>query len=152
MRNASSASTGNRILVDTNIIVYAYDESEAGKHREAKAILYDLIQDGRLVLSAQSLNEFYVVTTRPKRPGRFPHEKAVGVIQRLSSVATVVPVTPALTFRALEAMPRFAMSFWDALIWAAAQEHGIPTLYTEDLQHGQQIEGVRILNPFLPEL
>lgn len=150
MRNASSASTVNRVLVDTNIIVYAYDESAVDRHPEAKGILYELIKDGRLVLSAQTLNEFYVVTTRPKRPGRFPHDKAVGVIHRLCSVATVVPVTPALTFRALEAMPRFAMSFWDALIWAAAQEHGIPTLFTEDLQHGQQIEGVHILNPFLP--
>jgi len=60
----------------------------------------------------------------------------------------VVPLTQVLTFRALEATPRFALSFWDALIWAAAAEAGVPVLYTEDLQHGQEIDGVRIVNPF----
>jgi predicted nucleic acid-binding protein len=41
------------------------------------------------------------------------------------------------------------LSFWDALIWAAAKENGIPVVYTEDFQHGRDIEGVRIINPFL---
>jgi predicted nucleic acid-binding protein len=149
MRNASSGLTDNRVLVDTNIVVYAYDEGEAGKHEKAGALLLELMRESRLVLSTQTLNEFYVVVTRPRRPGRLSHEQASEAIRNLSSVCQVVPVTPALTFRALETMPRYSLSFWDALIWAAARENGVAMFYTEDLQHGQEIDGVRIVNPFL---
>ena len=53
------------------------------------------------------------------------------------------------TLRALEAVSPHGFSFWDALIWAAAKENGISVVYTEDFQHGREIEGVRIINPFL---
>jgi predicted nucleic acid-binding protein len=58
-------------------------------------------------------------------------------------------LTRATTLRALEAIPRHGLSFWDALNWAAAKENGIPEVYTEDFQHGREIEGVRIVNPFV---
>ncbi len=48
-------------------------------------------------------------------------------------------------------MPRHGLSFWDALIWAAAAESGIPVIYTEDFQDGRNVEGVLFVNPFLPE-
>ena len=60
----------------------------------------------------------------------------------------MLPLTPVLTFRALEAVPRYVMSFWDALIWAAAREHGITVIHTEDVQSAPEIEGVRYVNPF----
>jgi len=54
-------------------------------------------------------------------------------------------LTSAITLRALDAIPTHGFSFWDALIWAAAKENGIPVVYTEDFQHGRDIEGVRII-------
>jgi predicted nucleic acid-binding protein len=60
-------------------------------------------------------------------------------------------LTTAITLRALDAVPRHGLSFWDALIWAAAQENGVPILYTEDFQHGRDVDGVRIVNPFVAE-
>ena len=59
-----------------------------------------------------------------------------------------MPVTAALTFRALDAIPKHGLSFWDALIWAAAAENSSGVIYTEDFQDGREIEGVRFVNPF----
>ena len=58
-------------------------------------------------------------------------------------------MTPAITFRALAAMKPHGLSSWDALIWAAAEENGVPVVFTEDFQAGREVEGVRFLNPFL---
>jgi len=60
-----------------------------------------------------------------------------------------VPLTPDLTLKALRSALKHALSFWDGLIWAAACLHNVSILYTEDFQHGRQLEGVRFLNPFL---
>jgi predicted nucleic acid-binding protein len=46
-------------------------------------------------------------------------------------------------------MTRHGLSFWDALIWAAAHENGVPIIYSEDFQHGRELEGVRFINPFV---
>ena len=64
------------------------------------------------------------------------------------AIGEVVLVTPTITLRALDAIPRHGFSFWDSLIWAAAKENGVEVVYTEDFQHGRDIEGVRIINPF----
>ena len=54
-----------------------------------------------------------------------------------------------MSIRALGAIQRNGLSFWDALIWAAAVENGIPVIYTEDYQDGREVEGARFVNPFL---
>jgi predicted nucleic acid-binding protein len=53
------------------------------------------------------------------------------------------------TYCAATLVPRHGLSFWDALIWAAAKMHGAEIVYTEDFQHWRDIDGVRIVNPFL---
>ena len=55
-----------------------------------------------------------------------------------------------MTLRA-DAIPRHCLSLWDALIWAAARENGVRLIYSEDFQHGREIEGVRIVNPFIDD-
>jgi predicted nucleic acid-binding protein len=60
----------------------------------------------------------------------------------------IVAISTVTTFRALDAMPRHGLSFWDALIWSAAAENGVATIYTEDFQDGRVMEGVRFINPF----
>jgi predicted nucleic acid-binding protein len=70
------------------------------------------------------------------------------LIRRLAATGEVVPSSAATTFRALDAKPRHGLSFWDALVWAAAAENGAEILYTEDFQNGREIEGVRFIDPF----
>ena len=85
---------------------------------------------------------------RPSRPGRLAPEQLSVVLRELEALGEVVPVTASMTFRALGAMQRYGLSFWDALIWAAAED-GIPVIYTEDFQDGREVEGVRFVNPCL---
>jgi predicted nucleic acid-binding protein len=144
----TDSSGEGRALVDTNIVVYAYDPEDPTKHQVARDLLRTRSEAGRLVYSTQVFNEFCSVMMRPRRPTPLAPERIAEILGRLAATGVVVPNTPAMTFRALEAMPRHGFSFWDALIWAAAREHGIPTVYTEDFQHERDIEGVRFLNPF----
>jgi predicted nucleic acid-binding protein len=107
-----------------------------------------LSDQGRLVFSTQVFNEFCSAMMGPKRKIRLSSEAVAVILRELAATGEVVPVTPALTFRALEGMPRHSLSFWDALIWAAAAENRVPMVYTEDFQDGRDVEGVRFVNPF----
>lgn len=136
-------------FVDTNVLVYAYAVDTGMQHDVARELIRRLIRNERLVVSAQVLNEFYWVSTRPHRLSPLSHVATVAAISELALACDVVPLTEELTFRALDAMPKYGFSFWDALIWAAAKEHGADVIYTEDFQHDRVVEGVRFVNPFL---
>jgi predicted nucleic acid-binding protein len=137
-----------RSLVDTNIVVYAYELDDPVKHPVAWELIARLSSQGRLVLSSQVFNEFCSVMMRPSRPGRLSPDQLSVILHDIQAISEVVPVTPAMTLRALGAMQPHSLSFWDALIWAAAAENGISVIYTEDYQDGREVEGVRFVNPF----
>jgi len=137
-----------RAFVDTNVVIYAYDPAESGKHDVARDLLNRLSDAGGLVFSTQVFNEFCSVMMGAKRKPPLPVERIVEILRRLTATGEVVPITSSMTFLALDAIPRHGLSFWDALIWAAARENGVPTIYTEDFQDGRDVEGVRFLNPF----
>ena len=138
-----------RALVDTNIIFYSADPA-AGERREVALRLIETLRSRReLVVSTQVLNEFYNAATRARKQLCLPHSDAVRIVTDLAQAAEVLPLDASVTLRALDAMPRHGFSFWDALIWAAAKENGVAIVYTEDFQHGRDVEGVRIVNPFL---
>ncbi len=145
----TGANGSGRILADTNVVIYAYDPADAVKHQVAKDLLRQLSDSGRLVFSAQVLNEFCSVMMRPNSPVLLTAAQIAQAIRRLAATGEVVPITAATTLLALDAMPRHALSFWDALIWAAAKENGVPVIYSEDFQDGRDVEGVRFVNPFL---
>ena len=153
MANASTSWTAgadfdSRACVDTNIVVYAHDPSDRLKHAKAVALIEQLSNEGRLVLGAQVFNEFSSVMMRRNRTLTLRPDEVATILREMEAIAEVVPITPSITFRALDAMPRHGLSFWDALIWAAAKENGVEVVYTEDFQHGRDVEGVRIVNPF----
>ncbi|HEX8201233.1 MAG TPA: PIN domain-containing protein [Isosphaeraceae bacterium] len=135
-------------MVDTNVLIYASDPVAGDKRTRAADLIRTLSEDGELAVSVQVLNEFYNVSTRPNKPPALTHEDAKQIVQDLAEVSDVLPLTSAVTFRALDAIPRHGLSFWDALIWAAARENGVAVIYTEDFQHGRDVDGVRFLNPF----
>jgi predicted nucleic acid-binding protein len=144
-----TASTDDRrALVDTNVVVYAYDLDDPRKHDIARELLEQLSNQHRLVLSTQVLNEFCSVMMSPKRKKTLAPDELAVILRELGATGEVVPVIPTLTFRALDAIPRHALSFWDALIWSAAVENMVGIIYTEDFQDGREVEGVRFINPF----
>jgi predicted nucleic acid-binding protein len=137
-----------RASIDTNILVYAHDPSDPVKHESAIRLIAQLSDEGRLVLSTQVFNEFAWTMMRRKGERWLATTVIAELLRGIAATCEVVAVTPEITLRALDAIPRHGFSFWDALIWAAAKENGVGIVYTEDFQHGRDIEGVRIINPF----
>lgn len=134
-----------RTFVDTNVLVYAYDRADARKHDRAVAVLSEA-DPGELVISAQVLNEFYVVVTRPHRQ-LLSAERARSVVTALSSTS-VEPVDVDLVQRALAVQASEPISYWDALVVAAASRANCARLLTEDLSDATTVAGVRIEDPF----
>lgn len=134
------------VFFDTNILLYAVSPlaHEADKRERALKLLDR--QDG--TLSVQVLQEFYVQATRASRSNPITHEQAQGLVEAWTRFK-VQDNTLAVLRSALEIKQRYGFSYWDSAVVAAARAAGCIELFTEDLSHGQLVEGVRILNPFL---
>jgi predicted nucleic acid-binding protein len=133
-------------FVDTNVLVYAYDRREVPIVAKAKALLNELAASDRLKISTQVLQELYVALVRKGEPPYTP-EQALERLHYLSpwvGCVTNYHVIRDAVLLSTEAI----ISFWDALIVVAAARSGATVLYTEDLNHGQKLLGVQIVNPF----
>lgn len=137
-----------RSFFDTNILVYLFDEDNPEKKAQAQVLLEKETESGRALLSTQVLQEFFVAVTR-KLEVPLPVEKAEEVVGQLM-VLTLVEISGSHILKAIRKSINLQFSFWDALIIEAAVSGGASILYTEDLQHGQTIDNVKILNPFRP--
>jgi predicted nucleic acid-binding protein len=136
-----------RSFFDTNVLVYLFDNSEPEKKARAQEVLDREIAAGRAALSTQVLQEFYVNVTR-KLASPLPSEVAEARVRDFSRLP-LVRVNAPLILAAIARSRRMGFSYWDALILEAALAAGADRLLTEDLQHGQEIEGLRVENPFL---
>jgi predicted nucleic acid-binding protein len=137
---------GNRVFIDTNIIIYAYDVSAGKKHEIAEQIYRDLWDSGGGVISSQVLQEFFVNVTQ-KIPNPLDTRSAKEIITDLLRWDVIVNDGESIT-DAIDIHSRFGFSFWDSLIVSAALKGGVSTLQSEDLSHKQVINGLTILNPF----
>jgi predicted nucleic acid-binding protein len=137
---------GDRIFVDTNIIVYAYDASAAEKHRRAVEIMEDLWDSGSGVISSQVLQEFFVNVTR-KIAKPLGVATAKEIIKDLLKWRTV-NVNGEMILEAIDVHARYKYSFWDSMIVAAAIEGGAGTILSEDLSDRQMVKGIVVKNPF----
>ena len=133
-------------FVDTNILVYSRDASEPEKNPIALEWLEFLWRTQRGRLSTQVLQEYYQVVTRKLAPG-LSREAAR---EDVSDLTTWRPQTTdrLVLERAWTVEDRFGLSWWDSLIVAAAQRLGATHLLTEDLQAGQDFDGLSVINPF----
>ncbi|MGH8453284.1 MAG: PIN domain-containing protein [Nevskiales bacterium] len=131
-------------FVDTNILLYAASTvgREADKSRAARQIL----AAGNWRLSAQVLQEFYVNAIR-KLAQPLSEKAALAFIERLVKVEPVA-IDLGMVLRGIHLSKRYQLSYWDGAIVAAAQISGCETLYSEDLNHGQLYDEVRVVNPF----
>ena len=135
-------------FVDTNILVYAYDRTAGSKFERARGLMEKLWDRGDGVISTQVLEEFYVTITG-KIPSPLAPRPAREIVSDLSTWrVTLLEVSDIL--KASEVGERYRLSFWDALILTSAQKEGVETLWSEDLRHGQEYDGVTVRNPFAP--
>ncbi|OBK21237.1 twitching motility protein PilT [Mycobacterium asiaticum] len=133
-------------FVDTNILLYAYDVGAGEKHDRASALIDRLWREHRGAISVQVLQEFYVNVTR-KAAKTIAPEDAVDRLKSLVRWRVHSPL-PDDVIAAAALSSRHQLSFWDAMIVRSAAELRCDTLWTEDLNHGQVIDGVRLTNPF----
>ena len=135
------------VFVDTNVLLYAASNLPAEKAKSAAARRIVIGED--LCLSAQVLQEFYWVATRPNKLA-LTHDEAVAFINTWK-MFPVQSISIGIVEDASYLCHRFKISYWDAAIIAAARHMNCLTLYTEDLASGQNYEGVTAVNPFLEE-
>jgi len=135
------------VFVDANVLLYRHDIARPEKQEAAAAWLAHLWRTRSGRVSMQVLQEFYVNATQKLKPG-LDRQSAREEIRDLMTWSPV-PIDERLIEGAWSLQDRFGLSFWDSLIAAAARSAGCRFLLTEDLQHEQDLNGVRVLSPFI---
>lgn len=134
------------VFFDTNVLIYFVDEDEPEKQEIARGLVEEHLIEGNGIISVQVLREFYWAARKLRRP--LSEERAR---EAVGCFASFSPLTEdaRMVIGAVRRSQELGLSFWDALIVEAALKAGADRLLTEDLQHGQTIEGMRVENPFL---
>jgi predicted nucleic acid-binding protein len=135
----------DKCFVDTNILVYAHDLTQAAKHERARALVQGLWESDKGVLSTQVLQEL-CISLRRKAARPLSPEGMRRLIEDYTSWEIVVNTAESV-LEALDLESRYKISFWDALIVQAAGSCGAEVLYSEDLADGQSYGAVRVVNP-----
>ncbi len=131
---------------DTNILVYAYDSHYPDKQKRAQDMIADAIRNESGVISTQVLGEFFsVITKKILQPISVNDAKAI--VDNLA-LMVVQEIDLLIVKRALETVSTYAISYWDALIVAAAERSRCERIMTEDLNAEQLFHGIRVVNPF----
>lgn len=135
-------------FLDTNLLVYAYDSHDLRKQSIAQDWIKESIRTGKGAISAQVLSEFYVVVTQRIRNPILP-EDAQKCIQLFGGLE-VVEIDRLLVYQAIDLHRQHRISYWDALIVAAAERAGCSKVLSEDLNEGQRYNSIEMQNPFRP--
>jgi predicted nucleic acid-binding protein len=140
------------VFVDTNVLLYGVDDREPAKRDRARIWLAECWKRRCGRLSTQVLNEFYW-NARRKFSSSVSRGEAQAEVKRYQLWQPWV-IDHATVESAWAVEGRYGVAFWDALLVASAQQQGCSLLLTEDLQHAQALDGVRVINPFVagPEL
>jgi predicted nucleic acid-binding protein len=136
------------VFVDTNVFLYALDPANLQKHHAARTWRAELWRRRSGRVSFQVLQEFYVKATQKWPSAR---NAARAEVRDLLSWRPATVDAPMLE-RAWKIQERFQLSFWDALIVAAAKSLDCAFVLTEDLQSGQNLDGIIVVNPFLRDI
>lgn len=135
----------SKVFVDTNLLIYCLDSRDKKKQKQARQCLKKNEDEAQVVISTQILQEFYVAST--KKLGVEPLE-AKSLMKSFLNFE-VITVTHELIADAIDCSLLNKLSFWDALVVVTAESAKCVELLTEDLNHGQVIQGIQIHNPFL---
>ncbi len=134
-------------LVDTNILIYAVSNRDADAQKKTRSA--GILKEPDLALSVQVLQEFYYQSTRLQGPAGLTHEEAMEFLRRFRTFP-VQEITVELFDRATEMKQKFGLSYWDAAILSAAKMLGCEAVYSEDMSHQEDYDGVVVINPFHP--
>lgn len=134
-------------FIDSNVFVYLVDEADPPKHAVSRRIVDEALGSASGVISFQVVQETLNVLTRKLKVIARADDAIDFMRQVLQPLWKVQPSAP-LYAKAVELQQRYAFSFYDSLIVAAALEGGCKRLLTEDLQHGQRIGALRVENPY----
>ena len=141
MKNASNVG---KAFFDSNIFLYMQSSADPPKQVRARELVEYYGSSDRIVVSTQVVQEFFSVGSRKLA---LPREQLKQTVTNLLSYPLVL-LGPSHIKKAIENEEQYQISFWDALILAAAESGGAEVLYTEDLNHGQQYGPVLVRNPF----
>lgn len=142
------SSKNERFFLDTNIAIYCFDDTAPLKQSRAKELLAHGASSCMGVVSYQVLQEFCNVASASKRLA-LSSEQTMAFASLLLATMNQVEPSLALLSAALKIKADVGYSFYDSLIAAAAAQAGCNILYSEDMQHGQLVAGLRIVNPFI---
>ncbi len=130
------------IFIDSNILIYAYSSTEIGK--KDKVLL--MLENEEITISTQVVNEFIWIMSRKFN---IDMETIKVISNNLFEIFNVGMVSKATIDKAIDIAKSYKYAYWDSLILSSALEAKCIAIYTEDMQHGQIIEGIKIINPFL---
>jgi predicted nucleic acid-binding protein len=133
-----------RSFFDTNVLVYTDDKAAPAKQRRALELVAEYRRAGNGVVSLQVLQEYFVTATRKLRVDPGIARRKVELLAEFDVAAPVV----ADVLAAIDLHRLHGLSFWDALVVRTAKQAGCSVLFSEDLQEGREIDGIRIVNPF----
>lgn len=136
----------NKIFIDTNILVYAFDISAKEKHEIAQKILVDLWNSSLGIISTQVLQEFFIIATK-KLPKPLDIKLTQEIISDLLKWDVIINDGESI-LEAIKIHTKYHFSFWDSMIIQAALKSDATLLFSEDLRDGQIIAHVKIKNPF----
>ena len=134
------------LFFDTNVFVYAYDTNEPDKQQKAQELIKKYTMQECATISSQVLSEFFNVVTR-KIPEPLTAREAQEIISNLS-ILNVVDIDFGLVNRAIDNC-KYHISYWDSLIVAAAERASCEKILSEDMNSGQEYNGIVVVNPFL---
>ena len=134
-------------FIDSNVFVYLFDETDERKRQVAQSLVNTALVEGSAQISFQVVQEtLNVITRKLKVPVRL--EDAHQFLDQVLAPLWKINPNRVLYQRGLEIQTRYQLGFYDSLIIAASLQAGCKTLFSEDLQHGQQIETLIIQDPF----
>jgi predicted nucleic acid-binding protein len=140
-------SAGDRCFLDTNILIYADSADEPAKQDAAVKLLKTLYLQGNAVISTQVLSEFSNVALKKLKLSANTVRQRVAAYSRFETIN----VTPPIINAALDLYQTRSLSYYDALIVATAITAGCTTLYTEDMNNGERIDLIQLINPLKPQ-
>ena len=133
------------ILLDTNVLVYAFDVRQSSLQEKAKAIILKAQETAAGCLSVQCLAEFFRVATAKMQ---LPADEMFKQVEYWQSAFPVFALTPQIVLEAARGVRDYQLSYYDAQIWASAKLNQVSVIFSEDFQDGQTLEGIRFVNPF----
>jgi Predicted nucleic-acid-binding protein, contains PIN domain len=134
----------SKAFLDTNILVYACDADQPAKKRQARELLKRFPSDAPPCISTQVLQEFFVTVTKKMAVEPLQAKRILHTFRHMETVL----IDREDIARAIDGSVTWQISFWDALILAAASKAKCATVYSEDLNDGQTYGDVRVINPF----